>query len=202
MTLTPSPRPDDLPSPARLVRATVGAVAVAGIILVTAVLPAEYGIDPTGVGRLLGLTQMGELKQAETQASEAAAVAPPAPAPAPATASTPAPVADGVKTDEIALTLQPNEGTEVKAVMKTGEEFDYTWSTDGPEVRFELHGEPLGAAASVFTSYEKGVSTGASGKFRAPFDGTHGWFWRNRNPIPIKITVRVTGQYDKVSHVK
>ena len=26
------------------------------------VLPAEYGIDPTGVGRALGLTQMGEIK--------------------------------------------------------------------------------------------------------------------------------------------
>ena len=35
---------------------------VAAVILVTVVLPAEYGIDPTHIGRVLGLTQMGEIK--------------------------------------------------------------------------------------------------------------------------------------------
>ena len=35
---------------------------VAAVILVTVVLPAEYGIDPTRIGRVLGLTQMGEIK--------------------------------------------------------------------------------------------------------------------------------------------
>jgi hypothetical protein len=38
-------------------------VGIARGILVTAVLPAEYRIDPTGVGRVFGLTQMGEIKQ-------------------------------------------------------------------------------------------------------------------------------------------
>jgi len=32
------------------------------VLLLTTVLPAEYGIDPTGAGRVLGLTQMGEIK--------------------------------------------------------------------------------------------------------------------------------------------
>jgi hypothetical protein len=47
------------------------ALLVAAALLVTVVLPSEYGIDPTRAGRLLGLTEMGEIK---TQlASEAAA---------------------------------------------------------------------------------------------------------------------------------
>lgn len=46
-----------------LMRATLGSALAAAIILVFFWLPAEYGVDPTGVGRVLGLTQMGEIKQ-------------------------------------------------------------------------------------------------------------------------------------------
>lgn len=52
----------ELPSSARLKRSTIIASIVAAALLVTVVLPAEYGIDPTRAGRLLGLTQMGEIK--------------------------------------------------------------------------------------------------------------------------------------------
>jgi hypothetical protein len=52
----------ELPTSGQLVRSTVIAAGVAATLLVTAVLPAEYGIDPTGAGRALGLTQMGEIK--------------------------------------------------------------------------------------------------------------------------------------------
>src|SRR3546814_12061820 len=44
-----------IPSTGRLLKATALAVAVATVILVTAVLPAAYGIDPTGIGPQLGL---------------------------------------------------------------------------------------------------------------------------------------------------
>ncbi len=46
-----------------LLHATLGSAMAAAIILVFFWLPAEYGVDPTGVGRTLGLTQMGEIKQ-------------------------------------------------------------------------------------------------------------------------------------------
>jgi hypothetical protein len=42
-------------SAARLLRATVLAAAAAAVLLVLVVLPAEYGIDPTGAGRATGL---------------------------------------------------------------------------------------------------------------------------------------------------
>lgn len=62
-------------SPRRLLRSTLIALAVAGLLLVTIVLPAEYGIDPTRVGRVLGLTRMGEIKTrlAKEAAADAAA---------------------------------------------------------------------------------------------------------------------------------
>lgn len=56
------PRPDELPSALGLAVSTLVAAAAAGAILIAVVLPAEYGIDPTGLGARLGLTQMGEIK--------------------------------------------------------------------------------------------------------------------------------------------
>lgn len=53
---------DSLPSTASLLKSTFIAAVAALAILITMILPAEYGIDPTGVGRLTGLTEMGEIK--------------------------------------------------------------------------------------------------------------------------------------------
>ncbi|MGS1016121.1 hypothetical protein [Allosphingosinicella humi] len=191
-----------LPTTRQLNRATALAAAAAAAILVTTVLPAEYGIDPTGIGGALGLTAMGHAKQAE--AAPASAMATPAIAATTATAAPTATDATGAATQsgKVTLTLQPNEGTEVKASMKGGEEFAYSWSTDGAKVNFELHGERFDATADEYTSYEKGTSTGASGTFRAPFDGTHGWYWRNRTGEPITITVTANGQFQKFEQKK
>lgn len=70
-------------TPGGLIRSTLIAAGAAGAILVLFWLPAEYGIDPTGIGALTGLTEMGEIKQqlateaeADAQAAAAAAVSP------------------------------------------------------------------------------------------------------------------------------
>ena len=117
------PNRAELPSSARLLRSTVLAIGIAGVVLVGAVLPAEYGIDPTGVGRALGLTQMGEIKaQAEAEATE-----PPAAAAAVVAATSEveaAPTSDQENpagmADTITITLAPNEASEVKVEMVKG----------------------------------------------------------------------------------
>jgi hypothetical protein len=50
---------------------------VAIFVLVAAVLPAEFGIDPTGLGRVTGLKEMGVFKvEADSQfAADAARIA-------------------------------------------------------------------------------------------------------------------------------
>ena len=68
------PDPSDLPSTRQLLKSTGIAVVVASALLVTVVLPAEYGVDPTRVGSLFGLTEMGRIKMqlaAEAKAEEA-----------------------------------------------------------------------------------------------------------------------------------
>ncbi len=46
-----------------LIRSTLLTCGAAAAMLTVVYLPAEYGIDPTGFGAILGLTEMGQIKQ-------------------------------------------------------------------------------------------------------------------------------------------
>lgn len=186
--------PGLLPTLQELSRATVGAIIVASILLITAVLPAEAGIDPTGAGRWLGLTALGEIKNGGAPAATAAAVTVAAPAvPQPV-----APAAYAFRSDELSLTLKPGEGAEIKAVMRAGDQMVYEWTADKGEVFFDFHGEPKGAAPDVFTSFEKGSKGAAKGDFEAPFEGIHGWYWKNRTTAAVTIQLKTSGVYEKI----
>ncbi len=128
------PKLEDLPTTGQLLRATGLAIVAAGAILVTVVLPSEYAIDPTGIGRQLGLTQMGEIKAqlAEEAAQDAAAEAAGAAPAAVATASASAPKAaeTGQRTDTMKLTLAPGQGAEIKATMANGAKLSFDWSVE------------------------------------------------------------------------
>ena len=195
MTDFGTPIRSELPSVRQLNKATAFAAATAAILLVTTVVPAEYGIDPTGVGSALGLKAMGVAKQAEQNAENEAPAAETLASTDNASVAGEAPAAN--QNGKVTLTLQPGEGREVKATMKAGEEFEFTWATNKNAVNYDQHGEVFGAASDEYTSYDKGTKASSTGKFRAPFDGTHGWYWRNRTEGPVTITVSATGQFSK-----
>lgn len=193
----------ELPSSKQLVRSTAIAIAAAGAILVAVVLPAEYGIDPTGAGKVLGLTEMGQIKMqlaAEAEADRAAevAAAPTAePVVAPSPASTTVPPAAG-RSDAMTITLSPGEGAEVKLVMDEGAKANFAWTVTGGVVNFDLHADGGGRS----TSYEKGRGVpAAEGVLEAAFDGNHGWYWRNRGDSPVTVTLRTTGAYTDIKRL-
>ncbi len=201
------PSADDLPTSRQLLRSTLIALAMALLLLVTVVMPAEYAIDPTGVGRLLGLTQMGEVKKAIAEENAGPAVAPqemaaPAVAVAPATASTEASPLVAARQDEISITLQPGQGAEVKLEMKKDAQVNYLWSVSGGKVNYDTHGDPYGAPRDFYHGYGKGKQTPQDeGVLTAAFDGKHGWFWRNRGDAPVTVTLRVSGDYIDIKRV-
>jgi hypothetical protein len=132
----------------------------------------------------------------------AVAAAPPA-SPEADAASAPAPTGDApyaYRTDAIDLILRPNEGTEVKATMRAGDQMLYAWKADG-ELMFEFHGDPKGAAADAYQSYAKGVQAAAEGEFEASFEGVHGWYWRNRTKAPVTLHLETRGVYAKISRL-
>jgi hypothetical protein len=211
---TKRPTLNELPSSRQLLRSTVIALGVAAALLITVVMPSEYAIDPTGVGRVLGLTQMGELKitLAQEAAADAAVSQPvamtaaqaPAPAqPAPQVQVAAAPVVEAVakpkpalKSDEMTVTLKPGEATEIKLEMLNNAKVSYEWSTSGGPVNHDTHGEPYNGAEGYFHSYKKGKQVnGDKGGFTAIFDGTHGWFWRNRGNGDVTISLKTSGEY-------
>jgi hypothetical protein len=218
---TDLPTRAELPSSRQLLRSTAIAVVAAAGILVTVVLPAEYGIDPTGIGRPLGLTEMGEIKAqlaAEAQADRAAGGNQPSAAPATVAPSVPdqrstllgtmmarlfigsaaAQTAPAGRSDETTVPHRPNQGLEVKLEMRQGARASYAWSATGP-VNFDLHGEPPNPPRNFSHSYRNGRgSAGEQGEFVAAFDGTHGWFWRNRSGRDVTVTLRTSGDYLRV----
>jgi hypothetical protein len=207
----------ELPSSRQLLRSTVVAAIAASALLVTVVLPAEYGVDPTGVGRMLRLTEMGEIKArlareaAEDSAKTARenpmpdlialAEARPSPKARPAVASSSGATKPEQTAwrDEMTFTLTPGEGIEIKMRMNEGGKTVYAWAAENGVVNFDTHGD--GGGRSI--SYEKGRSVAADeGELVAAFTGNHGWFWRNRGSSSTKVVLRTRGEYSEIKRVK
>ena len=206
------PTLDDLPSARQLWRSTAIAAGAAAAILVTVVWPSEYGIDPTGIGGALGLTEMGEIKTQLADEAEADRLMMEG-ATEPQSSMQPgildaifgaivgtahaqeAPAAVSSWKDEISFSLTPGQGIEIKLVMSEGAVAPFEWVVEGGAVNFDLHGD--GSGNNI--SYEKGRAVAEdSGELTAAFTGNHGWFWRNRGDAPVTVTLRVGGDYSEI----
>jgi hypothetical protein len=191
----------ELPSTARLLRSTFAAALVAAALLVTAILPAEFGIDPTGIGRALGLAQMGEIK-ASLAVEQKTGDAKLSPGPQ---SSPPPPVAEAsgaASQDTVTIRLKHGEAAEIKLTMRKDASVRYEWSTAGVPVNYDTHGDPVNAPKDFYHGYGKGRNrTDDAGTLKAAFDGKHGWFWRNRSGTEATVTLKTRGDYEKIERV-
>ena len=204
------PDPEELPSSRQLIKSTIIAAVAAAVILVTVILPAEYGIDPTRIGKILGLASMGEIK---TQLAEEAAVdrlkelrrqKPKDDKDRSSlmenifglvVSTAHAQAAKPVWTNKVSVTLTPGKGTEIKLVMKKGAVAVFAWTVDRGVVNYDLHGDGRGQSIS----YKRGRAVpGHEGSLKAKFSGNHGWFWRNRGKQDVTVTLSVRGAYSEV----
>lgn len=213
---TDLPTRAELPGTAQLLRSTVIAVLVAAGLLVTVILPAEYGIDPTGIGRVLGLTKMGEIKTALSAEASAEQIAPAAPKPQatvraepPAAKPSPAmpPTSPAKETASglqhtMTVRLKPGQGAEIKLAMRKDARVQYEWTTQGGPVNYDTHGDTVNAPKDFYHGYGKGRNTTSdAGTLQAAFDGTHGWFWRNRSGAEVTVTLKTNGDYQEIKRV-
>jgi hypothetical protein len=178
---------------ARIALAAAAAMLVAGVVLMAAILPAEYGVDPLGTGGALGLTSLAQANEpAAGEGEGAAAELPQSLEPVRPGANTAQAVP--LKQDTVTFKLGPREGMEYKYRMEKGASFVYSWTSTG-RVNFDFHGEPVGAPTGYAESYQMGEGQNASGSFFAPTPGIHGWFWENLSDSPITVTLTSTGFY-------
>jgi len=170
------------PSIASLGLATVVALIVAGVVLVVAVLPAEYGIDPTGIGETLGLVVLnapGAPTAADVRPDGLTAEAAP------------------YREDRISFELEPGGAVEYKYRLEPGQSMVYAWSASG-RVRTEMHSEADGAPEGTAEFFEIVESSDSGqGAYTAPFPGIHGWYWLNlSDSAPVTVTLTSSGFYD------
>ena len=177
----------------RIAVATGAALLVAGLVLVMFVLPAEFAVDPFGIGARSGLLQLGATGQ-QVDALESAKTS--------GTTQGAALVVAQEKPfqqETVAFKLAPGEGMEYKYRLDKGESLLYSWKATAP-VDYEFHAEPDGAPRGYAQTYEKKDGmTGASGTLTAPFPGIHGWYWENTTDQPATVTLTTAGYYN-LSH--
>jgi hypothetical protein len=191
----------------KLAAATVGA----GAVLTFFVLPAEYGIDPTGVGKAMGITALSGF-------------------------ATPAAAQDfgqtlafnvenydvdaevinqsirgllnlqdaPFKSETFTIDIEDLGEVEHKFIMKQDETLLYSWrilKASGQGVYYDFHGHPSSADAPNYPdgfeqAYSKGEGKAQSGAFTAPFPGYHGFYFMNLEEGPIQIELTVSGYFD------
>ncbi len=191
----------------------LGIVTVAaGALLVAFVLPAEYGIDPTGIGKLTGITALsgpavpgagedfGQTLNFNVEEYDVAAEE----------------INQSIrglidlqdapfKSETILLEIDDFGELEHKFIMDQDATLVYSWKVldaQGDGVFYEFHGHPSSADAPNYPegfeqAYSKGEGTGQNGSFTTPFPGYHGWYFMNLEEGPIQIELTVSGYYDE-----
>lgn len=202
----PQPKTGDSATKKLIVSTGIG-IAVAVVVLFLFVLPAEYGIDPTGAGRAFGLTQMREPTRSfeivnvvggnETlREVEIPDFGQPVPLPNPDVYQDESEVS---RSDTLELTIPAEGETEVKTVLQTGKVIIYSWRTDRGTIYSDFHGHDPEAGAEFWVRYrEHQEGSSDNGSLVAPFSGEHGWYWLNYNEYPVTVTLTLHGYYDDI----
>lgn len=200
----------------KIVKATIIALVIGIILLVTAVLPAEYGIDPTGAGKMLGFSKLHQSVENSNLTSTGEMVGQPShkvlkledggsgpKVVKPEEANNPAPEKQfEEREDAIQVSLPAGKGIEYKINMLKHGKVKYEWLTDKGTVFFDFHGEVKQAKPSnnvYFESYTVAYSNNMIGNFLSPFEGKHGWYFKNNSETDIIISVRLKGQYKLIN---
>jgi hypothetical protein len=205
MTDPVSPFQVSPPTSRRLIASIGAAVLVALIILVVAVLPAEYGIDPTGLGKKMGLTaisaptrtlQIKDVVGGNEKIREVALPDPGEPTPLPNPAVIQLKAAEA-QTKIKTIRLDIDEQTEIKAIMQSAQVIVYSWKSDG-EVYTDFHGHNPSMGEGFVRYEEQQSGHEGNGSLVAPFDGEHGWYWLNVSDKPVTITLKLTGYFSDI----
>ncbi len=195
------PTEKDLPTSAQLLKSTIIAIIMIVILFVMVILPAEYGTDPTGVGKLLGLKEMGDIKMSLLEESQNESLQESEPFSIDTDSVEAEKISDTINEDVVEITIEPGKAIEIKLEMKIGDVVQYEWRTIKGGLNYNLHGDGYkGSKKSI--NYKKGrMVPSDSGELKAEFDGYHGWFWRNREKFSVTVILQTSGDYIRIKQM-
>ena len=110
---------------------------------------------------------------------------------------TPPPTSITTQSHEKIFTLAPDAWTEIKLKMDKGAKADFVWFTDGGKANFDTHADSKTLNID-YHNYAKGSKIRDQGVLIAEFDGSHGWFWRNRSGKTMTVTLQTNGVYSDI----
>ncbi len=197
----------------QIIKATIISILIGAVLLVVAVLPAEYGMDPTGAGELFGFSKLYVPEEAGETNLEAMATTFSTPliklekagsgpdVERPVEADNPAPTTQlNSREDETEVIVPAGKGIEFKINMLKYGKMKYEWTTSNGEILyFDFHGEvkqEKEVKEVYFESYTIANANNMVGTFLAPYEGKHGWFFRNTTNKDVVVNLRLKGQYD------
>ena len=86
--------------------------------------------------------------------------------------------------------------------MRRSAQVTYSWTAEGGTVNYDMHGEPPGNPDGT-KSYARGRGAASDkGVLTAPFDGNHGWFWRNRGTKDVTVRLTTRDEYGGIKRVE
>jgi hypothetical protein len=164
---------------------SVGLIAVGGAAVLAA-LAAEWNIDPTGLGKRLGLTEIAEpglspeLERGARRKGVLTIVTEPF-------AADPA-----QPSDQWEYVLEPFASIEMKYTLDEGATMLFDWEAS-KVVNYDLHAHPFDGGTELTESYGVGDAQHVTGRYVAQFTGVHGWYWQNRSSDNVTLVVKASG---------
>lgn len=181
---TVQPLPKAKPSRRNVLIGGGAALFAAMAIGVAFVLPAEFGIDPTGIGNATGLIRIAKPtnpyldKGLKRQGVFTQTAMPLSALPG--------------SSDHWEYELGPFEGIELKYVIAKGKPIVFAWSATGP-LDYDMHAHPFDGGTDLTESYSIERADRLNGRYVAPFTGIHGWYWQNRSVNRVKLVLDASG---------
>jgi hypothetical protein len=180
----------------RLILATLGALVLAALVVLGAILPAEFDRDPLGVGRLSGLSRLWAPEDRQVAASEGVARA--------------REYDTAFRTDVVEIPLgdflagAERSELEYKVRMRKDATLIYAWevvgATEPRDFHFDQHGHttPKPGEAMTVATYKQAFGVKQQGALTAPFDGIQGWQFSNSSEKPVVVRLRLAGFYELI----
>lgn len=191
----------------KIVKATLIGLAIGAIVLVCGIMPAEYGIDPTGAGKLFGFSRLYVPEQSAGSGAapgnypmiklEDAGSGPEVARPVEADNPPPEKQYDE-RMDSVQVIVPAGKGIEYKVYMLKYGTMKYEWTSGGTVLFFDFHGEVAQENPPknvFFQSHTVAYSNNMVGTFVSPFEGKHGWYFRNKTAKDVAVVIRLKGQY-------
>ncbi|WP_430422603.1 hypothetical protein [Phenylobacterium sp.] len=180
----------------RLILATLGAAALAALIVLGAILPAEFNRDPLGLGQLSGLSRLWAPEDQKVDTTAGAARA--------REYDTP------FRADVIEIPLgdflagADRSELEYKVRMKKDATLIYSWevigTTEPRDVHFDQHGHttPKPGEPMAVSTWKQAFGLKQQGALTSPFDGIQGWQFSNSSEKPVVVRLRLAGFYELI----